>query len=84
MICYRDMTFCISKHCTCERKLTPAIIAAAERWWVQGGGKKEDTPIATAEFCKPTEKQTTRTDHCPKCGYSEYYPSYHPQTPDTP
>lgn len=20
----------------------------------------------------------------PGCGYSEYYPSYHPQTPDTP
>lgn len=48
MICYRDMTFCVSPHCKnkCGRKLTGEIVAAARRWW---GGP--DAPIATAKFC---------------------------------
>ena len=51
MTCYLDRTFCISSNCTCQSKLTPEIIAAAEAWWVRGGGKKEETPIAMAVLC---------------------------------
>lgn len=34
---YRDMTFCTGDRCvkfaTCPRALTPAVKAAAEKWW---------------------------------------------------
>lgn len=48
MICYRDMTFCVSPDCTneCGRKLTPEIQEAAKKWW---GG--DDAPIAMSCFC---------------------------------
>ncbi len=48
MICYRDMTFCVSPDCTnkCGRKLTAEIKEAAIRWW------GDDTvPIAMGCFC---------------------------------
>lgn len=50
MICYKDMTFCVSPNCQCGRKLTPEIIEDAKRWW---GG--DGAPIATARFCDPYE-----------------------------
>jgi len=48
MMCFRDMTFCVSKNCKnkCNRKLTQEIKDAAERWW----GNK-DAPIAISELC---------------------------------
>jgi len=48
MICFRDMTFCVSMNCTnkCGRKLTDEVRAAARRWW---GG--DGAPIATGRFC---------------------------------
>lgn len=48
MICYRDMTFCVTKSCTnkCGRKLTEEIIEGAKRW----GG--ENAPISMAYICK--------------------------------
>lgn len=58
MICYRDTTFCpfhkdCAKASTCERKLTPAIQAAAAAWW---GGP--DAPIATF-----ADKPNCHSDH---------------------
>ena len=48
MICFRDMTFCVSKNCTnkCGRKLTQDVLDAARRWW---GG--DSAPIATSRYC---------------------------------
>lgn len=48
MMCYRDMTFCISTACTnkCGRKLTDKIRADAERWWGKPGA-----PISMSYFC---------------------------------
>ena len=48
MICYKDMTFCISKNCKnkCGRKLTEEIKQNAIKWW----GSKE-APISMAYFC---------------------------------
>lgn len=48
MICYKDMTFCVSKDCTneCGVKLTKEIIEAANKWW-----GKEGAPIAMSAFC---------------------------------
>jgi len=49
MICYRDMTFCVSKNCKnkCGRKLTEEVKQGAKIWW----GGKEGAPIAMSEFC---------------------------------
>lgn len=48
MMCYRDMTFCISKDCTneCGRQLTKEIIEAADKWWGEQGA-----PISVSTFC---------------------------------
>jgi hypothetical protein len=48
MICYRDMTFCVSPACAnkCGRKLTDEVRAAAKRWW-----KGDGAPISMAEYC---------------------------------
>lgn len=48
MICYRDMTFCVSSACVnrCGRKLTQKIRKEAWKWW----GSK-DAPICVSEFC---------------------------------
>lgn len=47
---YLDRTFCVSPNCVneCERKLTPEIRAAANKWM-------KDAPIAVAYFCGPKE-----------------------------
>lgn len=52
MICYRDMTFCNAPNCTCPewRRLTPAVIDAALKWWGSVGA-----PIAVGHLCKPKE-----------------------------
>lgn len=55
MLCYRDTTFCVSENCKCGRKLTPEIIAAAERWWGKPGA-----PIAKANFCDTEETEKNR------------------------
>ena len=46
MMCYKDMTFCISPECEnkCGRKLTSEIKIAAEKWM-------KNAPIACACFC---------------------------------
>ena len=48
MICYRDMTFCVSPDCTneCGRQLTDEIKEDANKWW-----GKEGAPIAMSCFC---------------------------------
>lgn len=46
MICFQDRTFCISPNCKCGRKFTPAIQAAAEKWW-----GTSDAPIALGYLC---------------------------------
>lgn len=54
MICYRDMTFCISENCTneCGRKLTPEIREAAEEWWQEFADDGSNAPIAVAKYCE--------------------------------
>ena len=54
MMCYRDMSFCENPNCTCERRLTPAIEAAAERWWnpKDEPDKRGKAPIAVIEGCE--------------------------------
>lgn len=54
MICYRDTSFCENQNCTCGRKLTPEILAAAERWWnpKDEPDKRGMAPIATIEGCE--------------------------------
>lgn len=47
MICYRDMTFCISANCKCNRKLTQEIKDAAIKWW-----NSKDAPISVAYLCE--------------------------------
>ncbi len=51
MMCYKDMTFCVSPNCEnkCGRKLTEKIKQDAVKWW---GGK--DVPIAVSCFCGGT------------------------------
>ena len=41
MLCYKDMTFCISKNCQnkCGRKLTEDIKQKADEWWGKGKNK---------------------------------------------
>jgi hypothetical protein len=48
MMCYKDMTFCVSPFCEnkCGRKLTTEIVQAAEEWW-----GNEEAPIAVGYFC---------------------------------
>jgi hypothetical protein len=48
MICYKDMTYCISKYCKneCGRELTQEIVADADRVGL---------PIAVGIFCGYTE-----------------------------
>lgn len=48
MMCYKDMTFCVSKNCinACGSKLTDEIIAAAEIWW-----GSPNPPICTGCLC---------------------------------
>ena len=54
MMCYRDMTFCISPNCTnaCGRKLTDKIKDDADKWWGKPGA-----PIAMSYFCGKDEVQ---------------------------
>ena len=60
MICYKDMTFCISPNCEnkCGRKLTREIQAAAELWWNPENKLEEagQAPIAVAYFCGNQEE----------------------------
>lgn len=55
MICYLDMTFCVSSDCEnkCNRKLTPEIKADAEEWWknISGDMYEKGAPIAMSCFC---------------------------------
>lgn len=53
MICYKDMTFCVSPNCTnkCGRKLTEEIKKEAEKWW---GGP--DAPICVSYFCGESDE----------------------------
>ena len=48
VLCYRDMTFCVSLNCKnkCGRKLTKEIKDAAEEWW-----GKPNPPISVSIFC---------------------------------
>lgn len=58
MMCYKDMTFCISPACknACGRKLTKEIVDAADRWWngEKEIGKRTEAPIAMSCFCCDT------------------------------
>lgn len=49
MMCYRDRRFCPFNDCTkfntCANAYTDQVQAAAERWWVSGGGIAENTPV---------------------------------------
>lgn len=53
MICYRDMTFCVSPGCEnkCGRKLTEEIQEEADKWWGKGKG---EAPIAVSCYCGGT------------------------------
>jgi len=62
MICYKDTAFCVTPGCRCARKLTPEVVKAAERWWINSGGKREETPIATGEFCDGSKEADTPND----------------------
>lgn len=49
-MCYRDMTFCVSKSCVtpwCPHKLTPDIQREARKWWT---GMSGEPPIAVADY----------------------------------
>ena len=53
MLCYRDMQFCSDEHpqCgreICDRRLTPAVLDAARRWW-----GKDGAPIAVRPCPEP-------------------------------
>jgi hypothetical protein len=49
MMCWKDRTFCKFDDCgkwgDCERAFTEDKKKAAEKWWISGGGKAEDTPV---------------------------------------
>ena len=49
MICYKDMTFCLSdcKNAYCERHWTAEKSESARRWW---GG--DNAPVAFSDFSK--------------------------------
>lgn len=49
MICYRDMSFCMSdcNNTECPRNFTPEVQEAADKWW-----GKEGAPIAFMDFSK--------------------------------
>lgn len=54
MICYRDMTFCVSPKCKnkCGRKLTAKIRKDARKWW-----GSDNAPIAVSNFCDVKEEK---------------------------
>lgn len=47
MMCFRDRTFCGAQcfNAECDRRLTPEVTEAAERWWGKPGA-----PIAMADL----------------------------------
>lgn len=53
MICYKDMTFCLSdcKNAYCERHWTAEKSESARRWW---GG--DNAPVAFSDFSKRCEE----------------------------
>lgn len=55
MMCYLDTTFCTAKCGTvdCPVKLTPEVIAAAERWYGE-----PDAPIAQCDRSEGCERWT--------------------------
>jgi hypothetical protein len=57
MICFRDTTFCSHEthDANCDRRWTPELSAAAERWW---GGL--GAPVAFGPMCSgvPTPEST--------------------------
>jgi len=65
MLCYKDETSCAYLECAnikYKRRLTENVKAAANKWWVAGGGDKEVTSIAVF-FEKPTCFEENGNEH---------------------
>jgi len=63
MICFKDRTFCTDPACTCERRLTLEVIAAAQEWW---GSPDAPTSTASSCFCGRVTNHVTNVSTCDK------------------